>query len=213
MTDYKSEFINSAIACGALQFGSFTLKSGRVSPYFFNAGKFYTGTALAVLGRCYAAKIVESGVEFDLLFGPAYKGITLAAATAIALSEQHGIDVPYCFNRKEKKDHGEGGNLVGAPLKGRVLIVDDVITAGTAIREVMGIIMEAGAAPSGVIIGLDRQEKGKSGTSAICEVEHQFSIFVKSIINLDDIVGYLDGSADRVAISAAIAEYRREFGI
>lgn len=213
MADYKAQFIEAAIDCGALQFGSFTLKSGRESPYFFNAGKFYDGTSLAVLGRCYAAAIVESGVEFDVLFGPAYKGITLAAATAIALSDHYDRNVPYCFNRKEAKSHGEGGSLVGAPLAGRVLIIDDVITAGTAIREVMTIIEEAGAKASGVIIGLDRQERGQGNTSAICEIEQQFSIIVRGIITLDDIVGYLYGKSDRNAVREAIEDYRREFGV
>ena len=187
MKTYKVEFIDNAISSGALKFGQFELKSGRTSPHFFNAGEFYKGSALAALGKCYAAAIVESGVEFDVLFGPAYKGITLAAATAIALSEDHGIDVPYCFNRKEAKAHGEGGTLVGAPLEGKVLIIDDVITAGTAIREVMAIVKQVGAQAAGVVVGLDRKERGKSDKSAIQEVEQEFNIPVASIINIDDI--------------------------
>jgi orotate phosphoribosyltransferase len=168
--NYKTQFIDNAIESGALKFGEFILKSRRKSPYFFNAGEFCTGKSLAELGRCYAAAIVDSGIQFDVLFGPAYKGIPLATATVVALADGYGLDVPYCFNRKEAKDHGEGGVLVGAPLKGRVLIIDDVITAGTAIREVMAVIQNAGAKPAGVVIGLDRKERGNGSQSAIQEV-------------------------------------------
>ena len=210
--DYKTQFIENALSSGALKFGEFTLKSGRVSPHFFNAGEFYTGKALAELGRCYAAAIVNSGVEFDVLFGPAYKGITLAAATAVALSDQHGIDVPYCFNRKEAKAHGEGGTLVGAPLKGKVLIIDDVITAGTAIREVMAIVGDAGAEAAGVVIGLDRKERGKGTVSAIQDVERQFNMSVVSIIDIDDILTYLSETPDATDLIAAIGDYRDTYG-
>jgi orotate phosphoribosyltransferase len=213
MKTYKVEFIENAIANGALKFGEFELKSGRTSPHFFNAGEFYRGSALAALGKCYATAIVESGIEFDVLFGPAYKGITLAAATAIALSEDHGIDVPYCFNRKEAKAHGEGGSLVGAPLEGKVLIIDDVITAGTAIREVMGIVEQVGAKAAGVVIGLDRKERGKTDKSAIQEVEQQFGIPVASIVDIDDILRYLEKQADNKALVAKIDAYRQQYGV
>jgi len=213
MKTYKVEFIDNAIHSGALKFGQFELKSGRTSPHFFNAGEFYQGCALAVLGRCYASSIVESGIEFDVLFGPAYKGITLAAATSIALSEHHGIDVPYCFNRKEAKAHGEGGTLVGAPLEGKVLIIDDVITAGTAIREVMSIVEQVGAQAAGVVIGLDRKERGKSDKSAIQEVQEEFKIPVVSIIDIDDILQYLKAKSDRSDLIAEIDKYRQEYGV
>jgi orotate phosphoribosyltransferase len=213
MTNYKTQFIDNAIASGALKFGQFRLKSGRVSPHFFNAGEFYRGRALAALGQCYAAAIVESGIEFDVLFGPAYKGITLAAATSIALAEHHDLDVPYCFNRKEAKSHGEGGTIVGAPLEGRVLIIDDVITAGTAIREVMAMVDAADAQPAGVVIGLDRKERGNADKSAIQEVEQQFDIPVVSIIDIDDILTYLDGKPDMKLLVEQIQEYRQEYGL
>ena len=213
MKAYKVEFIENAIENGALKFGQFELKSGRTSPHFFNAGEFYKGSALSALGKCYATAIVESGIEFDVLFGPAYKGITLAAATAIALSEDHGIDVPYCFNRKEAKAHGEGGSLVGAPLEGRVLIIDDVITAGTAIREVMAIVDQAGAKAAGVVIGLDRKERGKTDKSAIQEVEEQFAIPVASIVDINDILGYLEKQPKNQALVAKIDAYRQQYGV
>ena len=213
MKTYKVEFIENAIANGALKFGQFELKSGRTSPHFFNAGEFYKGSALAALGKCYATAIVESGIEFDVLFGPAYKGITLAAATSIALSEHHGIDVPYCFNRKEAKAHGEGGTLVGAPLEGKVLIIDDVITAGTAIREVMSILEQAGAVAAGVLIGLDRKERGKTDQSAIQEVEKQFGIPVASIIDIDDILHYLKAKPDHNNLVEQIDKYRQQYGV
>ena len=174
---------------------------------------FTPGTALAALGRCYASSIVESGIEFDVLFGPAYKGITLAAATAIALSEHHGINVPYCFNRKEAKAHGEGGSLVGAPLQGKVLIIDDVITAGTAIREVMSIVEQVGAEAAGVVIGLDRKERGKSDKSAIQEVQEKFNIPVASIIDIDDILQYLKAKSEKSALVAEIDKYRQQYGV
>lgn len=213
MINYKTQFIDNAIASGALKFGQFRLKSGRVSPHFFNAGEFYRGKALAALGQCYAAAIVESGIEFDVLFGPAYKGITLAAATSVALAEQHDLDVPYCFNRKEAKSHGEGGTIVGAPLEGRVLIIDDVITAGTAIREVMAMVDAADAQPAGVVIGLDRKERGNTDKSAIQEVEQQFGIPVVSIIDIDDILAYLGGKPDMKSLVEQIKEYRQEYGL
>lgn len=211
--NYQQQFLDTALTSGALKFGEFTLKSGRVSPYFFNAGQFYTGRALATLGRCYAAAIVKSGIEFDVLFGPAYKGITLAAATAVALAEQYGRDVPYCFNRKEAKTHGEGGVMVGAPLEGRVLIIDDVITAGTAIREVMAIVEAAGATASGVVIGLDRKERGQGALSAIQEVEQQFAIRVASIASVDDIVDYVAGREELAEMLAPMQNYRAEYGV
>jgi orotate phosphoribosyltransferase len=213
MNSYKTQFIDNAIASGALKFGQFRLKSGRISPHFFNAGEFYQGKALATLGQCYAAAIVDSGIEFDVLFGPAYKGITLAAATAVALAEHHNLDVPYCFNRKEAKSHGEGGTIVGAPLEGKVLIIDDVITAGTAIREVMAMVDEAGAQAAGVVIGVDRKERGNSNQSAIQEVESEFSIPVASIIDIDDILTYLDSKADMQALVEKIKQYRQEYGV
>ena len=214
MENYKTDFIATAINFGALKFGQFTLKSGRVSPHFFNAGEFYSGTALAALGRCYAKAIVESDIDFDVLFGPAYKGITLAAATSVALSEYHDIDVPYCFNRKEVKDHGEGGSLVGAPLHGKVLIIDDVITAGTAIREVMTILESHKAQAAGVVIGLDRKERGSGKKSAIQEVECEFQIPVVSIIDIEDIMQYLlIQKDDNEAIVKQIETYRQQYGV
>ena len=213
MNSYKTQFIDNAIASGALKFGQFRLKSGRISPHFFNAGEFYQGKALATLGQCYAAAIVDSGIEFDVLFGPAYKGITLAAATAVALAEHHNLDVPYCFNRKEAKSHGEGGTIVGAPLEGKVLIIDDVITAGTAIREVMAMVDQAEAQAAGVVIGVDRKERGNSDQSAIQEVESEYSIPVASIIDIDDILTYLDSKADTQALVEQIKQYRQEYGV
>lgn len=213
MEAYQENFVALAMGAQALKFGQFTLKSGRVSPYFFNAGKFCTGAALAALGRCYAEAIVRSGIAFDMLFGPAYKGIPLAAATAVALAEHHGLDVPYCFNRKEAKSHGEGGTLVGAPMVGRVLIIDDVITAGTAIREVMAIIAAGGATPAGVVIGLDRREKGNQGLSAIQEVEQDFGVPVASIVAIEHIIGYLEKQPNQEATVAAIKTYRDQYGI
>jgi orotate phosphoribosyltransferase len=213
MDNYKTQFIDNALNSGALKFGQFRLKSGRLSPHFFNAGEFYRGKALAALGQCYAAAIVESGIEFDVLFGPAYKGITLAAATSIALAEQHDMDVPYCFNRKEAKSHGEGGTIVGAPLEGKVLIIDDVITAGTAIREVMSMVEQAGAKAAGVVIGVDRKERGNGQSSAIQEVEQQFDMPVVSIIDIDDILTYLEAKPAMQQLVEQIKEYRKEYGV
>lgn len=213
MQDYQREFIEFAIEQNVLRFGQFTLKSGRTSPYFFNAGLFNTGKALAKLGRFYAQAIKDSGVEFDVLLGPAYKGIPLAATTAVALSDHHDDDVPYVFNRKEAKDHGEGGNLVGAPLEGGVMIIDDVITAGTAIREVMDIINQAGAKPAGVVIALNRQEKGKGELSAIQEVERDYGMPVVSIISLADLIEYLSEKGDMTEELEAIRQYREAYGI
>ncbi|PZW63668.1 orotate phosphoribosyltransferase [Pseudomonas sp. URMO17WK12:I1] len=213
MQTYQRDFIRFAIERGVLRFGQFTLKSGRVSPYFFNAGLFDSGLALAKLGRFYAAAVVDSGISFDVLFGPAYKGIPLAASTGVALAEHHDVDTPWCFNRKEAKDHGEGGTLVGAPLNGRVLIIDDVITAGTAIREVMQIIQAQGAQAAGVLIALDRQERGRGELSAIQEVERDFSIPVVSIVSLQQVLEYLADDAELKQHLPAVEAYRAEFGI
>lgn len=213
MENYQRDFIELAIKHRALGFGEFTLKSGRVSPYFFNAGRFQTGRALAQLGRCYAAALEASGVPVDVIFGPAYKGIPLAATTAVALADQHDRDLPYAFNRKEAKDHGEGGSLVGAPLEGKVLIVDDVITAGTAVGESMDLIRAAGAEPAGVLIGLNRQERGKGERSAIQEVEAQYGIPVISIVNLDDVIAYLKADPSQATIVAEIEAYRAQYGV
>ncbi|HHQ14040.1 MAG TPA: orotate phosphoribosyltransferase [Chromatiales bacterium] len=214
MKSYKNEFIELALELGVLRFGQFTLKSGRVSPYFFNAGLFNTGAAAARLGRYYAAAVQDSGIEFDMLFGPAYKGIPLVALTAAALAEHHGRDLPYCFNRKEAKDHGEGGMIVGAPMKGRVLVLDDVITAGTAIRESMDIIRSEGAAPAGVVIALDRAERGQGPLSAVQEVEKAYGIPVASIIGLDDLIEHLEREYDTDRSDlAAMQRYRQEYGI
>jgi len=213
MQQYQRDFIQLAIEQEVLCFGEFTLKSGRVSPYFFNAGKFQSGAALAALGRFYADAIVASKVGYDVVFGPAYKGIPLAATTAVALADQHHQDMPYCFNRKEAKNHGEGGTLVGAPLKGNILIIDDVITAGTAVREVMTIIEQAGAKPAAVVIGLNRQEKGTGELSAIQEVERDYGIPVVSIVSLSDVITYLedlDGQGDMVE---KIRLYRDTYGV
>ena len=211
--DYQHEFIEFAIEAGVLRFGDFTLKSGRISPYFFNAGLFNTGRHLARLGRFYARTIVDSGIRFDVLFGPAYKGIPLAAAAAVALADHHDLNVPWCFNRKEAKDHGEGGNLVGAGLSGRVLIIDDVITAGTAIRESVDIIQAAGAAPAGVIIALDRQERGRDARSAIQEVEDTLGVKVISIVKLEHLVQYLQDRADRAGDVEKVLAYRAQYGV
>lgn len=213
MQSYQRDFLDFAIDCGVLRFGEFTLKSGRISPYFFNAGLFNTGAALAKLGRCYAAAIVDAGISFDVLFGPAYKGIPLAAAVAIALAEQHGRDAPWCFNRKENKDHGEGGLIVGTPLQGRVLIVDDVITAGTAIRETMQILNAHGASAAGVIIALDRQERGQGELSAVQEVEQAHAIAVTRIVTLTDLVTYLAECPDYADHLAKMQDYRARYGI
>ena len=214
MQAYQRDFIRFAIDRGVLRFGEFTLKSGRTSPYFFNAGLFNSGSALAQLGRFYAAAIVESGISFDVLFGPAYKGIPLAAATAVALAEHHGRDLPWCFNRKEAKAHGEGGSLVGAPLTGKVLIIDDVITAGTAIREVMQIIAsQDGAKAAGVLIALNRQERGNGELSAIQEVERDFGIPVVSIVSLNQVLQFLEDDPQLKQHLPAVRAYREQFGV
>ncbi len=213
MKAYQREFIEFALEKEVLKFGEFTLKSGRKSPYFFNAGLFNTGRDLARLGRFYAAALADSGIEFDVLFGPAYKGIPIATTTAVALADHHDIDTPYCFNRKEAKDHGEGGNLVGSPLEGRIMLVDDVITAGTAIRESMEIIKANGADLAGVLVAIDRQEKGKSELSAIQEVERDFGCAVISIVSLGDLVTYLEEKGDADEHLAAVKAYRAEYGI
>ncbi|WP_053033068.1 orotate phosphoribosyltransferase, partial [Vibrio cholerae] len=192
MKAYQREFIEFALEKQVLKFGEFTLKSGRKSPYFFNAGLFNTGRDLARLGRFYAAALVDSGIEFDVLFGPAYKGIPIATTTAVALADHHDVDTPYCFNRKEAKNHGEGGNLVGSKLEGRVMLVDDVITAGTAIRESMELIQANKADLAGVLVAIDRQEKGKGELSAIQEVERDFGCAVISIVSLTDLITYLE---------------------
>jgi len=213
MKPYQKEFLEFAIQQDVLRFGEFTLKSGRVSPYFFNAGLFNTGGALSKLGRYYAQTIVDSGIEFDVLFGPAYKGIPLAAATAVALYEHHDLDVPYAFNRKEAKAHGEGGTIVGAELKGRILVIDDVITAGTAIRESVEIIEASGAELCGVVISLNRQERGKAELSAIQEVEQNYGIRVASIVALENLVELLESEPGQEASLAAIRAYREDYGV
>lgn len=213
MKDYQREFIEFALSKGVLKFGEFTLKSGRTSPYFFNAGLFNSGADLARLGRYYAAALQDSGIDFDVLFGPAYKGIPIASATAISLFEHHNKDVPYCFNRKEKKEHGEGGNLVGADLKGRIMLVDDVITAGTAIRESMDIVEANGASLAGVLIALDRQEKGKGELSAIQEVERDYNAQVIAIVTLGDLITYLSEQPGQDDNLARVSAYRQQYGI
>ena len=213
MRAYKREFIELALELNVLRFGEFTLKSDRVSPYFFNAGLFSTGYAAAKLGRFYAAAIAESEVRFDMLFGPAYKGIPLVTLAAAALAEQHDIDVPYSFNRKEAKAHGEGGSIVGAPLSGRVLIVDDVITAGTAMREAYQIITSAGAEIAGVVISLDRQERGQGPYSAVQELRQSLDIPVVSIVQLDDLINILEESSEYEQYLDPVLNYRKQFGV
>ena len=212
MEQYQKDFVDFTLETGVLKFGEFTLKSGRISPYFFNAGLFNTGSHLSQLGVFYAKAIEASGLEFDVLFGPAYKGIPLATATAIALNDSLGRNIPYSFNRKEAKDHGEGGSIVGHPLDGDILIIDDVITAGTAIREAQDIITVNGAKTKGVIVALDRQEKGNGKLSAIQEVEEIFGITVLSIINLSHIVDYLKDSKNKETLQS-IEDYRAEYGV
>ena len=212
MEQYQNDFVDFMLEIEALKFGEFTLKSGRVSPYFFNAGQFNQGNHLSRLGQFYAQAIESSGIKFDVLFGPAYKGIPLVAATAIALNDSFNRSVSYSFNRKEAKDHGEGGNIVGHPLEGDILIIDDVITAGTAIREAKDIINANGAKTKGVVVALDRQEKGKGELSAIQEVEQDFGIAVVSIIKLSHIVDYLKANNDKNIISR-IESYRSQYGI
>tara|TARA_B110000091_G_scaffold73535_1_gene80984 strand:+ start:1128 stop:1781 length:654 start_codon:yes stop_codon:yes gene_type:complete len=217
MKDFQRDFIEFALSKQVLRFGEFTLKSGRISPYFFNAGLFNTGGDLAKLGRFYASALTDSSIEFDLLFGPAYKGIPIATTTSVALYDHHDIDMPYCFNRKEAKKHGEGGSLVGSELQGKVMLVDDVITAGTAIRESMEIIKSHGAQLSGVLIALDRQEKGQGELSAIQEVERDFGTEVISIVTLDDVITYLEEKVvDQPELNDSllrIKNYRENYGI
>ncbi|MEE4249120.1 MAG: orotate phosphoribosyltransferase [Alcanivoracaceae bacterium] len=213
MEAYKTQFIEFAMARGALKFGEFTLKSGRKSPYFFNAGTFNSGAALAALGRYYADAIVASGLQFDMLFGPAYKGIPLVASVAVALAEHHGLDLPWAFNRKEAKDHGEGGWLVGAPLAGKVLVIDDVITAGTAIREVAAMFARTDAEMAAVLVALDRQEKGQGALSAIQEVEQGLGVPVRSIVGLTDIIQYLGEQPSQEQQLARMQDYRRQYGV
>jgi orotate phosphoribosyltransferase len=213
LRDYQREFIEFAIGHGVLRFGEFTLKSGRTSPYFFNAGLFNTGTRLAGLGRFYADAVVASGIEFDVLLGPAYKGIPIAAATAVQLSERHGLDVPWAFNRKEAKDHGEGGLIVGTPLDGRVLIVDDVITSGAAIREVMEIVAASPGDLAGVVVSVDRQERGLGELSAIQEVERDNGVGVHAIVTLSDIVAYLRETGEHAEHLDAVLAYRGQYGV
>lgn len=213
MHDYQRDFIELTLQREVLRFGEFTLKSGRQSPYFFNMGRIDSGAALAQLGRAYAAAVVNSGIEVDMLFGPAYKGIALAAATAIALADHHGRDLPWAYNRKEAKDHGEGGVLVGAPLKGRVLIVDDVMTAGTAVRESLALIRAQGATPAGVLIALDRQERGQGALSAAQEVTAEFGIPVIAITSLGDVLSYAGERPDLAAEHARLVSYRQQYGV
>ena len=213
MKDYQKEFIEFALEKQVLKFGEFTLKSGRTSPYFFNAGLFNTGRDLARLGRFYASALEDAAIEYDVLFGPAYKGIPIATTTAVALADHHDKDVPYCFNRKEKKAHGEGGTLVGSALTGKIMLVDDVITAGTAIRESMEIIADNGADLSGVLIALDRQEKGKAELSAIQEVERDFNTKVISIVKLADLISYLESQGTMDEHLASVKAYRDQYGV
>ncbi len=213
MKSYQQQFIEFAIKTGVLRFGSFTLKSGRISPYFFNSGLFNTGASLARLGRFYAQAITESALDYDVLFGPAYKGIPLASTTVVALADHYQRDVPYIFNRKEVKDHGEGGQLVGAELSGKVLIIDDVISAGTSVRESVDIIKRAGAMPAGVVIALDRQERGLDSRSAIQEVEAEHNIPVTSIICLDDLLEFIKNDASLTQHLSAVEAYRKEYGV
>jgi orotate phosphoribosyltransferase len=212
MKDYQREFLRFALDAGVLRFGEFTLKSGRRSPYFFNAGLFNTGARLARLGRYYAHAIMDSGISFDLLYGPAYKGIPLAAVTVAALADHHGLDLPYAFNRKEAKDHGEGGNIVGSPLQGRILIIDDVISAGTSVRESVDIIRGHGAEPAGVVIALDRQEKGQDERSAVAQVEAELGIPVAAIVRLNQLVEFLSEQPDQARALERIRDYRERYG-
>jgi orotate phosphoribosyltransferase len=207
----SSSFIDLCLELGVLRFGEFKLKSGRLSPYFFNAGLFNSGRALAELGKHYATAIQNAAIECDVLFGPAYKGIPLVATTAVALADSHGLSLPWAFNRKEAKDHGEGGSIVGAPLRGRVLIIDDVITAGTAIRESIEIIRAAGGEPIGVVLALDRQERGQGELSAVQEVERLLKLPVTSILKLQDLITYLEGTGDAQQLDA-LRRYRAEYG-
>lgn len=213
MKPYQQEFLDFAISNDVLKFGEFTLKSGRLSPYFFNFGLFQTGSSLAKLGDYYAQAIVDSGVKFDMLFGPAYKGIPLVAVIAATLYEKHGLDYGYAYNRKEAKTHGEGGNIVGAPLAGKVLIVDDVISAGTAIREAASIVEDNKAQIAGVAISLDRQEKGQGEQSAVQEVEEAYGVSVINIIGLDNVIQHIESSVKDADLLAKISAYREQYGV
>lgn len=213
MLDYQKQFIQYSLDCGVLKFGEFQLKSGRTSPYFFNTGLFNTGAQLAKLGQFYAQALIHSGLKVDILYGPAYKGIPLVSAASIAYAQMQDSDIPFAFNRKEAKDHGEGGNLVGAPLKGNVLILDDVITAGTSVRESVVIIHDAGATPAGVLIALDRQEKGEHDISAIQEVSQRYDMPVISIIALEHIIEFIESDDVYRTNISAIREYQRQYGI
>ena len=219
MRDYQRRFVELALSRQALKFGEFTLKSGRLSPYFFNAGLFNDGDAIATLGECYAAALLQSGVAFDMLFGPAYKGIPLVAATAIALSRQHARNVPWAYNRKEAKDHGEAGVLIGSPLKGRIVIVDDVITAGTAIRESIELIRGAGATPVAVSLALDRQERGIGDKSAVQEMTAQFGLSCVAILTLADLIAAMEAPGRNPALAPSPAQiealraYRHKYGV
>jgi orotate phosphoribosyltransferase len=219
MHDYQRRFIELALARQALRFGEFTLKSGRISPYFFNAGLFNDGASIATLGDCYAAALLQSGVQFDMLFGPAYKGIALVAATAIALARSHARNVPWAYNRKEAKDHGEAGLLIGSPLKGRVVIIDDVITAGTAIRESVGLIRHARAEPVAVSVALDRQERGLTERSAVQEMGAQYGLTCVAILTLSDLIAALEAPGTHPAMAPdaaqlnALRAYRHKYGV
>ena len=213
MQDYQYEFIEFALDINVLRFGEFTLKSGRISPYFFNSGLFNTGGSLAKLGKYYAEAIIHSGIEYDMVYGPAYKGIPLVSTMSIALAENHHRDIPYAFNRKEAKDHGEGGIIVGSELKGKVLIVDDVISAGTSVRESVDIIKLQGAKTAGVLIALDRQEVGQKNTSAIQEVEQMYGLRVASIIKLENLIEYLKTKSHMSGSLDAIQSYREKYGV
>jgi orotate phosphoribosyltransferase len=214
MKAYKTQFLELALELDVLQFGQFNLKSGRVSPYFFNAGRFNTGYAAAKLGRCYASAVAALDIEFDMLFGPAYKGIPLVVLTAAALAEHHDLDYPFAYNRKEAKNHGEGGNSIGAPIAGRVLILDDVITAGTAIREVIEIIRAAGASPVGVLVALDREEVGtKARVPAVKQMETEIGIPIKSIVSLTDLVDHMEENEQFAAQLPAVRAYRNRYGV
>ena len=213
MHNYQEDFLQLSIEQQVLGFGSFELKSGRISPYFFNAGRYSDGRSLALVGRCYAAAILESNLEFDMIFGPAYKGIPLGAVVCSALYEQHGVNVPFAYNRKETKGHGEGGNLVGAKFEGKVLILDDVISAGTSVRESMGWIEDAGAGVAGLAIALDRQERGIGSLSAVQEIEENHSIPVISIVNLDELIHFLDQRNSPDVDLHAIRMYREAYGV
>jgi len=213
MRDYQTSFINFSLEKGVLRFGEFTLKSGRVSPYFFNSGLFNTGRSLAELGRFYAAAIIDSGPEFDVIYGPAYKGIPLAAAISIALADHHNRDIPYAFNRKEAKGHGEGGTIVGAELKGKILIVDDVISAGTSVRESVDVIKANGAIPVGVMIALDRQEKGKADVSAIQEIESIYAMPVNSIVKFEHLIKFIENNQSVSENLPAVNAYRAKYGV